>query len=779
MHFFVRLIASLCFVILFPLNGLADQEIDSWRTYPAFGNISRIAMANEQVFATSWGNLFCYDQAYQSFYLYTKENGLNDVSVKEIAYSDKHHLLLIAYNNSNLDLMESDGDKIYNISDLYNKPLNASKTINHIAIDRDRAYLSTDFGVMVINLSKKEVAETYMFNEKIYTTLVDGQTLYVLGTQGIYQAHLSDNLLDMNNWKLVHRKKNLTKLFLFNQHIYALTYGKQLEELQGDNSWKVVKSDLIRDCLVAENRLYFYTYNKLYSLDAQSKLTAVTLPFSFIQLTYTPSTHTFWGCEQERGLIGFKLNGNTFEQTHLPLLPDGPMIYTAPSLSFDHQRLIVAGGGRWGDRFHRKGAIMLYHPEQNHWHNYPTDSIQNNENKIEYKDIIQIAVNPNNPNHLFASSYGDGLYEFIDHKLVNLHRLGNSALESALPHAANRHQYVRVDALSYDAQGNLWMSNDLTDRSIKILTPDSSWISLAYDALTRQETITQIFHAQNGDKWITVPRGDKAGLFVLNTQKDLNEPSKHKTVFFSKFTDTEGKNISPRGVYCVAQDKNGVIWVGTDKGPLLFTNLSKVFDENYRCTRIKIPLENAEESEDGTILASYLLENEQINCIFIDGANRKWIGTENTGLYLLSEDGKQTIHHFTRENSPLPDNNIQSLSINPDNGELFIGTNQGIVSYMSDAIEGKESYSDIYAFPNPVKPDYEGPITIRGLKANSEVTITDIQGRVLYTARSLGGEITWDGRGNNRERVSSGVYLVMCATAEGKKGVVTKIVVIK
>jgi hypothetical protein len=208
-------------------------------------------------------------------------------------------------------------------------------------------------------------------------------------------------------------------------------------------------------------------------------------------------------------------------------------------------------------------------------------------------------------------------------------------------------------------------------------------------------------------------------------------------------------------------------------GPIVFNSPSKVFSDNFMGSRIKVP------RNDGTQLADYLLESEKIRTICVDGGNRKWIGTESNGAYLVSDNGQETIFHFTSENSPLLSNKVLSIAIHPLTGEVFIGTDKGLVSYRSDAIEGKSTYSDVYAFPNPVRPDYEGLITITGLLANSTVRITDINGNSIFEGISEGGQITWNGRNRLGNRLSSGVYLVYAATSDGLDGIVSKILILK
>jgi hypothetical protein len=242
----------------------------------------------------------------------------------------------------------------------------------------------------------------------------------------------------------------------------------------------------------------------------------------------------------------------------------------------------------------------------------------------------------------------------------------------------------------------------------------------------------------------------------------------------SSFIDSDkpGSDFSPKSFYCIKQDKNGVIWVGTDQGPLLFNGLSKAFDANYTCSRVKIP------RNDGTTLADYLLGNETITSIAIDGANRKWMGTKSSGVYLVSENGLQTIQHFTTTNSPLLSNEIMSLAINPISGEVFIGTDYGLISYQGDAAEGATTFGDVHAYPNPVRENFNGVITITGLIDNSHVKITDITGNLVYETVSNGSLATWDAKDAHGRKVNTGVFLALCTSPDGQQSTTTKILVI-
>ena len=246
-------------------------------------------------------------------------------------------------------------------------------------------------------------------------------------------------------------------------------------------------------------------------------------------------------------------------------------------------------------------------------------------------------------------------------------------------------------------------------------------------------------------------------------------------VFDEKFIDQDGGSVEVYYINDIAEDHNGDIWVMTDKGPYVLYNTEEVFKDNYHFTKIKVP------RNDGTNYADYLLDGAYTTCIEIDAANRKWIGTLSNGIYLISADGLEEIHHFTKDNTPLPSNVIESLALHHKSGELFVGTDKGLVSYMSDATRPEESYEEekVYAYPNPVTPDYDGLITVVGLKANSHVKIINTAGRLVAEGTSLGGSFTWNGRTPQGQRVATGVYYVLGSDEEGNEGIVTKVLFIK
>jgi ligand-binding sensor domain-containing protein len=320
--------------------------------------------------------------------------------------------------------------------------------------------------------------------------------------------------------------------------------------------------------------------------------------------------------------------------------------------------------------------------------------------------------------------------------------------------------------MAIDKDKNLWITQSEVIGSIKVLKPDGTWIvnPITIDA----PRVGDIIITRNGHKWIILPIGN--GLFILDDNKtpdDFTDDKKKKMLV----KDTE--NVPIKFVYSIAEDLDGNIWIGTDEGPLVYYNPEKVFDSDLNASRIIAP------RNDGTGLGDLVLSTESISSIAVDGANRKWLGTSNSGAYLLSPDGTTGIKNFNEENSPVFSNTIISLSVDNQTGDVWLGTLKGIQSVRGDAIAGEEKFTKVYTFPNPVRENYSGNVTITGLMRDSQIRITDISGNLVYETVSDGGQATWDLKTYNGNHVSTGVYLVFCASIDGSQSYVTKMLVIK
>jgi ligand-binding sensor domain-containing protein len=369
---------------------------------------------------------------------------------------------------------------------------------------------------------------------------------------------------------------------------------------------------------------------------------------------------------------------------------------------------------------------------------------------------MRVIPDPENKNHLFVSTWGWGLLEYENNVLVKQYTETNSPLQTIIA----GQPYVRICGLALDKSKNLWITQTEVPGSIKVLKPDGNWIvnPVTIDA----PTIGDIIITKTGHKWIVLPRGH--GLFILddNNTPDIFTDDRYKKMLVE---DKDNKVIS--SVYCIAEDLDGSVWVGTDQGPLIYYN------PDINAFRIKIP------RNDGSGLADYMLGTEIITSIVVDGANRKWLGTFSSGAYLLSPDGTIMVKNHNEQNSPILSNSIVSMAIDNKSGDVWFGTSKGIQSVRGDATKGEEKFTNVFTFPNPVREDFTGNVTITGLMRDSQISITDVSGNLVYETVSDGGQATWDLKTYNGRHVATGVYLVFCASPDGSKSFVTKMLVIR
>ena len=413
--------------------------------------------------------------------------------------------------------------------------------------------------------------------------------------------------------------------------------------------------------------------------------------------------------------------------------------------------------------------------ENNTWHNFEEENITQQTN-VKYQNLTSIAQDPNDPTHHFATSAGQGLYEFKDLKFVQRYDYSNSPLRTLIPVQSNPINYVRCDALQYDTEGNLWMINTQVDSVIVILKNDGTWTKLHYEELELAPNFTKIHFDAKGRLWTNSKRLDWNGIFVLDYNGTIDDTSDDIHRKRSVIVNQDGVIYEPYYYNCFAQDLNGQIWVGTSSGLFVIEDPEDfIYNDDFTYTQIKIS------RNDGTDYADYLFNGIEISAIAVDAANRKWIGTSSNGIYLVSEDGQETLQHFTTENSPLISDQILSITINPQTGEVMIGTFLGLVSYMSDANTPATELdkNNVRVYPNPVRPEYNGIITVDGLTRNAEVKITTITGQLVYSGHANGGLFTWNGCNQNGKRVSSGVYNIISTNAEGKKAIVNRITFIR
>jgi hypothetical protein len=760
--------------IMLAVLSSGQQQQNKWQEYLSYSNATKVAVTGQKIYTATEGGLFYFNRNDNSV---AKVGGLNDFGIRTIAWSDQHQVLVVAYNNSNIDLVSENA--ITNLSDIKRKQMTGDMNIYNISFSGNDAFLSCGFGIVVVNLSRREIRDTYFIGPggssvQVNDVKIFESNIYAATNDGIFRAEAENpNLPDYRNWEQLENMPRAGRKFNhLILHAGTLIANFTPDEYAQDEMYRLSGSQWIPylphikytgDAQVTGNYLTIAGRAEFFIVDENHMAQMIrSYPFAGGDIQQIAprsvglsNNGTLWIADNNYGLIRF--TGQNAESIY-PKGPDNNRVF---SLFTNGNDLWIAPGGRtdsWNNTW-QLPRFQLY--RNNEWSSFSQTNIPELDG---FHDIVEIITHPSDPNHVFAASWGGGLLEFRNGELINRFTNHNSPLETAIPNQPNA-PYVRIGGMDFDAEGNLWISNSEVENNLQKLSPSGEWESFTMTGVTGNQ-IGKLVVTQNSDKWIQVPRGND--VYVVN-----KDGSAKKRLLVTSYFNNGQQEIFNRmnDVYSIAEDLNGAIWIGTSMGVAVYNTPSRIWEAgSFYAVQPGLDL------NDG--FYHPLLETELVTAIAVDGANRKWIGTQNSGIYLVSENGEKEILHFTRENSPLFSNNITALAINQISGEVFIGTSEGLISYKGDAIAGKDAFADVYVYPNPVRETWDGPVTITGLVEDTDVKITDITGNLVHQSRSLGGQAIWDGKNLNGNRVRTGVYLVFCTDKQGERTHIEKILFI-
>ncbi|MCE1200515.1 MAG: hypothetical protein LWX09_00250 [Bacteroidia bacterium] len=771
------LLTSLFLIISSAQSSAQPVGIGQWRTHLPYQHVIDVELADNKVYAATPNDLFVYDRTDNSLRILNKVNGLNDMGVKAIRYSPDFKTLVIAYANANIDLIKADG--VVNLNDIKIKDLLGNKTINSIRFSGKYAWLACGFGIVVIDVDRKEVFDTYLIGQQgSFINVLDiefyNNMVFAATESGVYYAPLnSPNLADFNQWtrdnRLRHPSQRYNQIEAFSGKLY-LNLTRNLFDAdtmfvfdgQAWNYFERSNNSLHPQMRASGDRFLLVNNYNVFVYDQQMNM--IQSIYAPQQLSIEPKAAVadaqgnIWVGDRRNGLLRTFNNGFSAEI----FLPNGPGTTSVYELKARGKQVWVASGGRrndWGKMYMLDG-VFAYDGSQ--WRTY---NFTNTSGFDSISDFVSVAINPKNPAKAYIGTWQEGVIEFTNFEKSDIFSVHNSSLRPWLADPT----LINVSGLDFDSQGNLWVANTGTTNLLSVRKTNSEWRSYFLGSNSSGVDIGNMIVDRNNYKWIL--RRSDGKIIVFNDNNTLDNTADDQTRIL---TGSQGTgNIVGNSVFSLMVDLDGAVWVGTDKGPVVFYNTSRIFQsgQNYDGIQILVP------RNDGTGQADYLLGSEKILSMAVDGANRKWFGTEN-GAFLMSKDGLEQIHYFNTDNSPLLSNTVNSIAITEE-GEVFFGTPAGIISYRGSATTPPDVISDVYAFPNPVRPEYEGPIAVKGLVRDAIVKFTDMSGNLVFQTRSLGGQAIWDGRNMAGQRVQPGIYLVFISDNSGYDTLVTKIMLMR
>ncbi|PCJ00646.1 MAG: hypothetical protein COB15_02415 [Flavobacteriales bacterium] len=752
-----------------------DIPIGDWQDHLPYSDAVSVSYGEDLVYCATNSAVFTYNIKDGITERLNLVNGLSDIGLRKIKFNDYNKRVIIAYTNGNIDIID-ENKNITNLSFIKNSNIIGSKSINHIYLVGKLAYLSTGFGIVVLDTDKSEIVDTYMFGPLgsfVITNAVttDSLNIYAATNQGVFFANkYNSNLADYNNWSLLSDlgTGSYSSIVTFSNRLFASSNSSvwAADTLYYNDSgiWQKFLPDgtNINSLSISQNHLFINYYNKVNKYDVSLSITGlVTHHKSLFNISPFETVLDDEGymliAEESHGILRKK---NSYDGDIITL--NGPSTTNIFNMDFVDDELWTVSGG-YGIKIDEK---IINHQSKRTWSDLPL-TFQNPQGNNLAK-LVNIAINPQNTSNVYASSWQDGLLEFNNGNLTNIFNAQNSILD-------NLGSLTVTGPLNFDKDNNLWILNSFTENILAVKTPTNNWYNYSFPGFTNAlDQYQDMIIDKNNYKWII--NTQTKGIIVFDDNNTLSNKSDDLAVLLTGDTISINSdfpyydaNVPGTVIFAIEEDLDGEIWIGTDEGIAVFYNSSAVFDENIKAEQIYI-------QQDGQ--TQVLLETETVTVIAIDGANRKWIGTQNSGVYLMSEDGTEEVEHFTTENSPLFSNNIFDIEINPKTGEVFFGTEKGLISFKGTATEADTDFNNVFVYPNPVKPDFTGTIAIRGLVKDTDVRITDISGNIVYQTTSLGGQAIWDGKDFNGNKVHTGVYMIFNGSPNGDLKAVAKILFI-
>lgn len=743
-------------------NASAQEiPIGTWQDHLSYKSSVAVTHGNGITYCASESALFSYNNDDGSIERLNLVSGLSDIEITNVKFNSYNNKLIVAYKNGNIDIIDAN-KKITNLNFIKNNSsISGSKSVNKILFNNNLAYLSTGFGIVVLNTDKNEVADTYLYGNLgafINTNAVafDNNYIYAATNNGVFFANKNSfNLADYNEWSQLSSLSNQKYSNIVNYN-GTLVVSTDSPNWESDSAYYFNGTTWIKINNIGLNINKLETFNNkllivgsgvgIYNTNFIQEDVLYTHGGSFgidAADVHLDENNTYWIADKNNGLLKQKDNWNVSQ-----IIPDGPNTSASFALDVNEDALWVVSGGYEGYRMSN-----LFNIRKNYeWVQTPKN-MYNPQNGNQIFNFVSVLSNPSNTSQVFIGAWDGGLLEFNNDVFTNLYNAQNSALDSTSSYR------TAISGMAFDKNNNLWISSSYGDKTLAVKTTTNNWYNFKLDGTEFNKSEI---------KKVVVDRNDF--VWVLDSKLNKTHILKHNNTFDDVSDDD--KIILPindsREITTFIEDLDGEMWFGSNQGVGVIYNPSNVFSgETIQPIYIQ---------QDGQ--TQLLLESERITAIAIDGANRKWIGTQTSGVYLLSDDGTEEIFHFTKENSPLFSNNIYDIKINNKTGEVFFATEKGLISYKSTATEAQDDFSNVFVYPNPVREDYHGVIAIRGLVKDTDVRITDISGNLVSQTKSLGGQAIWDGKDLNGNRVQTGVYMVFNASPEGELKKAAKILFI-
>ena len=756
-------------LLLVNFQLFAQQNNQLWKSYFSYNEIVDVTNGSTNVYAATENSVFSKNTTTGNLSQTNAINGFKPESITCITRSDVVNKTFVGNTNGLLLVINADGSITQKVDIITEVPVPPNKKrINDLYEHNGRIYIATDYGISVLNATTLEFITTYFIGpsgeelEVLQTTVKDNEIYAVTRTNGIRKGDLSNPFLfDFAQWTTFDNGF-WTGIITFNNQLIASNTNGRTYRHNGSTFIEILNHFQVGLRLKTnQSEIIVTTPTSVFVLNQTFNTIATITNASIPEYNprFTAATvvngKLFIGTEKD-GLFETALaNPTNFEN----ISPNGPLQNYIFRVKKGPNRIWTVHG-RYSQQYNPYPLDELgisYFENQNGWSVIPYEDL------LEAKSLSDIAINPNNPNEVYVSSYFSGLLKIngSDISLLNNTNTGPNGLESLVLTPPNpSYVDIRINSPAFDSDGNLWVTNAFVNRGIKVLR-GNQWQSYNLQGITANIATgryNNIAIDRNKTKWIAAYND---GIVAFN--ENLNNK-------FININVNNG-NLPDPVVTCVALDNRNQLWIGTFRGLRILSSVDRFLSENELSTT-NIVIQEGD-------LAQELFFQQSIMDIAVDGANRKWVSIANGGVFLVSANGQETIYRFDKDNSPLPSNNILDIEIDGTSGEVFFATDKGMVSFLGTSTKPSDSLADVFVYPNPVRPGFVGTVKISGLTDKANVKITDIEGNLVFETTSTGGTIEWDTTAFGKYKVASGVYMIFVASQDGTDSTVKKVMVIR
>lgn len=759
MKFYLLLL--FCFVTI---NSIAQNFEDSWTGFFSYTSIKGISEGNDKVFVAAENAVFTYDLFSQEVTTIDSVNGLSGELISTIYYSENFGLLVIGYENGLIEIVIDGESDILSVVDILEKTAIPPdrKNINDFFEYNGNLYISTEFGISVYDLAALEFGDTYFigtFGSQInitQTTVVEPYIYAATTDEGVKRAMVEDeNLIDFENWTTI-TTGNIRGIQALDNEVYIARNNNTIGRFNGNNFVQVgTTSSAVLDFRAIDDQLAITTVNDITAYGPGFNLLSSvnSLPeYDFELQSGIAFGNNFYMGTTEFGLLIVPFGNNTATQ----ILPDGPIRNRPFSIDATPGQLWVAFGeiSVNFNPFNPISRFGISNLRDSTWTNIPYELIEG------ATDIVNVSINPENPAEVYMSSFIGGLLKINDQSPVAIFDETNSNLELPFNDPGIG---IRIYGSDFDSQGNLWFVQSRLNNGLIRKSPSDQFQKFDFSDVLEGEdelALTELRISREGFVFFGTAENGLVGYNPFNGA-------------LNRIDEGSGNgNLSNRNVRALEFDSQNRLWIGTLSGLRVLFNVGGFFEDigNVEAQEIII-------LDDG--IPQELLFEQSITDIEVDGSNNKWISTATSGVFYLSPNGQETLLRFTRDNSPLPSNNVQDIAIDAVSGRVYFATINGLVAFEGTSTAPRDDLENVYAFPNPVRPGFTGNVTIDGLTANANVKITDIEGNLVFETTSEGGSVLWDTTAFGNYRVASGVYLVMITTDDALETKVHKLMIVR